>query len=281
MRQAPGNANLLIGVFSPLANQEIGVPGVFLSSPGVPAMSDKLVFVAAFNMPVEAQLARGLLEADEIKAFLTGGESVNVFSGVQGLGGQIRLQVADADAERAAAILAPHFDHHPDDDGAESGDHAALWLCPLCGDAVGNDLDVCPACETPRPAARESLGVTAIPRRRPVSQEIQEEPAVKPEKFTSDEPLEAAQSALDGDIDVPDMETLVGDDLVRRAFFSSLFGVLSPYSIWLLGQLAFYQGKISPRLMPRLYWAIAIDACWLLFLLVFFAQFFVVIYRFR
>jgi hypothetical protein len=244
-------------------------------------MSDKLVFVAAFNMPVEAELARGLLEEDGIKTFLTGGGSVNVFSGVQGLGGQIRLQVADADADRAAEILAPHFDHHPDDDGAESRDDAAVWLCPLCGDAVSDDLNFCPACETPRPAARESLAVTAVPRNGPVSRDVQEEPTVKPEKITTDEPLDAMPPALDGDFDVPDMETLVGDDLVRRAFISSLFGVLSPYSLWLLVQLAFYRGKISPRLMPRLYWAIAIDACWLLFLLALFVRFFVVIHRFR
>jgi len=243
-------------------------------------MSDKLVFVAAFNMPVEAQLARGLLEAEEIKAFLTGGESVNVFSGVQGLGGQIRLQVAEADAERAAEILAPHFDRPTDESDAESVDNAVLWLCPLCGDAVSDDLDFCPACETPRPAARDSLAVTAAPRRSPVSWEVQEEPVAKLEKITADEPLEAMPSALDGDFDVPDMETLVGDDLVRRAFRSSLFGVLSPYPLWLLLRLAFYQGKISLRLMPWLYGTIAIDACWLLFLLALFARFFVRIYWF-
>jgi Putative prokaryotic signal transducing protein len=233
-------------------------------------MSDKLVFAAAFNMPIEAQLARGLLEAEGIKAFLTGGESVNVFSGVQGLGGQIRLQVAEADAERAAEMLAPHFDRPTDDDSAESGDDAALWLCPLCGDAVSDDLDFCPACETPRPAVRESLAVTAFPRHSPVSQDVQEQPTAKPEKITSDEPLEAMPPPLEHDFVVPDMETMVGDDLVRRAFLSSLFPFLIPYSLWLLGRLAFYPGKISPRLMPRLYWTITIDAFWCLCLLILF-----------
>lgn len=228
-------------------------------------MSDKLVFVAAFYSPIEAQLACGLLETEGIKAFHTGDQTVTAF-GIQGLGGQVRLQVAEEDAERAAAILAPHFDRHSDDDGAESGDDAALWLCPLCGDAVGDDLDFCPACETPRPSARLSAAVTAVPRHSRVSQNIQEEPGAKPEKFTSDEPLEAMPPALDGEIDVPDMETLVGDDLVRRAFLSSLFG-LAPYSLWLLVWLAFYPGKISPRLIPRLYWAFAIDAFWLLSIL--------------
>jgi len=50
-------------------------------------------------------------------------------------------------------------------------------------------------------------------------------------------------------------ETFLGDDLVRRAFLASLFGFsgfLSLYSLWLLGRLAFFPGKISPRMMPRL-----------------------------
>jgi len=229
-------------------------------------MSDKLVFVAAFNMPVEAELARGMLEAEGIKALLTGGGSVNVFSGVQGLGGQIQLRVDEADADRAAEILAPHFEHHPDD-GAESGDDAALWLCPLCGDAVRDDLEFCPSCETQRPAVWKSLAVTAFPRNGPVSQVIQEEPAFKSEKVTADEPLEATPPALGGDFDVPDMETLVGDDLVRRAFISSLFPFLIPYSLWLLWRLAFYSGKVSHRLMPRLYCTIALGVLWSLCLL--------------
>jgi hypothetical protein len=232
-------------------------------------MSDKLVFVAAFVMPVEAQLARGLLEAEGIRAFLTGEQTTNVFSGVQGLGGQIQLQVPEADAERAAEILAPHFDHPTDGDAASEED-AGLWLCPLCGDAVGYDLDFCPACDTPRPERRESLAVTTTPKYSPSSQEIQEEPVFRAEKITPDEPLEAAPPELEHDLVVPDMETMVGDDLVRRAFLSSLFPILIPYSLWLLTRLAFYPGKISPRLMTRFYWTIALDVFWCLCLLMLF-----------
>jgi hypothetical protein len=232
-------------------------------------MSDKLVFVAAFVMPVEAQLARGLLEADGIRAFLTGEQSANVF-GVRGLGGQIRLQVPEGDAERAADILAPHFDRHPD--AADSEDDADSWLCPLCGDAVNEDFDFCPECDTPRPAVRQSLAVTSVPRRAPVSQDIQEEPAPKPEKITSDEPLEAAPLALEHDFVAPDMETMVGDDLVRRAFLASLFPFLIPYSLWLLIRIAYYTGKISSGMTPKFYWTIAIDAFWCLGLLILLAS---------
>jgi hypothetical protein len=232
-------------------------------------MSDKLVLVATFSLPVEAQLARGRLEADGIKALLGGDESVNVFSGIQGVGGKLTLHVAEADAERAAAILAEHLDKADDDGDAGRADDA-LWLCPLCGDAVRDDLDVCPACQTPRPEARKSRAVTSGPRRGPDSPDIQQTPTTTPAEITADTPIEAVPSAVEGDLDIPDPETFLGDDLVRRAFISSLFGVLAPYSIWLLGRLAFYPGKISPRMMLRLYLTIAIDLFWCVaFLLLF------------
>ena len=237
-------------------------------------MSEKFVTLAAFHMPVEAQLARGRLEAEGIKAFLTGGGSVDLFGGIQGVGGLIDLQVSEADAERAAEILAAHEDERHGSDGDAVADDTALWLCPLCGDAVGDDLNVCSSCETPRPAPRKSPAITAVPRHNPASQEVQEQAAAKSDKVTSDTPLEAVPSAVEDDLDLPDMETLVGDDLVRRAFLCALFGALffpiTLYSLWLVGRLALYPGKISPRLMPRFYWALLIDAfvCvgWLLLL---------------
>jgi hypothetical protein len=232
-------------------------------------MSDKLVFVAAFVMPVEAQLARGLLQAEGIRAFLTGELTTNAFSGVQGLGGRIELQVPEADAERAAEILAPHFDQ-PANDGDAAPEDDGLWLCPLCGDAVADDQDFCPACDTPRPERRELLAVTTTPKYSPSSQKIQEEPVFKAEKLMADEPPEAAPPELEHDLVVPDMETMVGDDLVRRAFLSALFPLLIPYSLWLMTRLAFYPGKISPRLMTRFYWTIAIDVFWCLCLLMLF-----------
>ena len=97
----------------------------------------------------------------------------------------------------------------------------------LCGDAVGDDLSVCPSCETPRPAPKKSPAITAVPRHNPASQDVREEPAPKPDQVTSDTPLEAVPSALEDDLDVPDMETFVGDDLVRRAFLSALFGIFA------------------------------------------------------
>jgi hypothetical protein len=243
-------------------------------------MPDKSALAAAFYSPVEAELARGLLEEEGIKTFLTGGGSVNIFSGVQGLGGQIQVRVSEADADRAVQLLAPHFDHHQDEADASAEADSALWVCPLCGDAVCNDLEFCPSCKTERPAVRPSLAVTTAPRFNAASQDIKEEPVLRAEKLTPDPPLESEPARLEGDLDVPDMETLVGDDLVRRAFFSSLFGFLSPYSLWLLLRLAFYSGKVSPMLMPKLYGAILIDAGWLLLILALLARVFTSVYPF-
>src|ERR1700722_9550806 len=63
-------------------------------------MSDKLVEVAAFSLPIEASAARGLLEAEGIKAVLCGEQVVGVL-GIQGLGGKVTLHVAESDADRA------------------------------------------------------------------------------------------------------------------------------------------------------------------------------------
>ena len=232
-------------------------------------MSDRIVEVAAFSNPVEAHAAHGLLEAEGVRAFLVGEGSANAFSGVPGVGGKITLHVAESDAERAVGILACVVENRDDEEGRPSDD-ARVWLCPLCGDAVSDTFAVCPACETSRPEGLPSTAVMAAMEPAPASQDIQEAPTTAPGGITSDTPIEAVPSALADDPDIPDAETFLGDDLVRRAFLASLFGFsgfLSLYSLWLLGRLAFFPGKISPRMMPRLYWTMAIDAFWVLLLL--------------
>lgn len=231
-------------------------------------MPEPFVTLAAYHMPVEAELARGRLETEGIHAFLTGGGSVGLFGGIQGLGGMIQLRVSEADAGRAAEILAAHEKAEGDGGEERAADDSALWLCPLCGETVGDDLSVCPSCETPRPAPTKSPAMTALPRHNPASQDVQEKPAPKAETITSDTPLEAVPSAVEDDLNLPNLGTMVGDDLVRRAFVSSLFPLLFLYSFWLLARLGFYSGAVSPRMMRMLYWTIAIDAFWCVVILV-------------
>ncbi|MCI0462441.1 MAG: DUF2007 domain-containing protein [Gemmataceae bacterium] len=68
-------------------------------------MDVNLTTVATFNTPHEAELAKNLLEQEGITAYLADAEAVgmNWMMGV-GLGG-VKVQVAEADAPRAGAIL--------------------------------------------------------------------------------------------------------------------------------------------------------------------------------
>ena len=69
-------------------------------------MSDSLATVATFGSPVEANLARNLLEAADIKAFLADEETIGMAWHLTITFGWIKLKVGDRDAEEALAILA-------------------------------------------------------------------------------------------------------------------------------------------------------------------------------
>ncbi len=111
-------------------------------------MSDRFVIVASYHFPLEAQMAKNLLETEGIHAFLAGeltGDTLN------GLGQEVHLQVHEQDARRAVSVLASvSAEASLDDDWearAESG--AGVWTCSLCGTPVPLDVAVCPACQTP------------------------------------------------------------------------------------------------------------------------------------
>src|SRR5947209_2576738 len=61
-------------------------------------MSDRLVIIASYASTPEAQMAKNLLEAEGIPAFLAGELSANVLTGVMGVSGEVRLQVRAEDA---------------------------------------------------------------------------------------------------------------------------------------------------------------------------------------
>jgi hypothetical protein len=69
-------------------------------------MSDELATIAMFWSPVEANLAKGRLEAAGITAFLQGEEAVAMNWLLSNALGGIKLQVAAQDLERAQACLA-------------------------------------------------------------------------------------------------------------------------------------------------------------------------------
>ena len=73
-------------------------------------MEGKLVTVATFDMPTEAHLAKGLLEANGLAAFLADELTVGVAWHLSNAIGGIKLQVPETDVERATGILAARED---------------------------------------------------------------------------------------------------------------------------------------------------------------------------
>src|SRR5580704_3096843 len=85
-------------------------------------MSYRLATVATFWNPVEANLARNLLDEAGIRAFLADEQMVGMVWQLANAAGGIKLQVEDRDAEKAALVLADW--ERPEQPGADQ-DHAA------------------------------------------------------------------------------------------------------------------------------------------------------------
>jgi Putative prokaryotic signal transducing protein len=136
-------------------------------------MSDHLVTVASYASALEAQMAKNLLEAEGIPAFLAGEMTAEALSGISS---EAHLQVRDRDARRAASILASVAAEAALDDDwetqAESG--AGVWACSLCGTPVSNRLTVCPDCQTPNHRIKtERRKPAPSPPSRPTSEAVQ------------------------------------------------------------------------------------------------------------
>jgi hypothetical protein len=114
-------------------------------------MPERFVTVATYGVPLEAEMAKNLLETEGIASFLEGDLTASAFFGNSTLG-LIRLQVNDRDAPRAAGILAASAAEATLDEDweSEAEEGAGVWVCSLCGTPVSDRLTVCYACETPR-----------------------------------------------------------------------------------------------------------------------------------
>jgi hypothetical protein len=66
---------------------------------------DRLVTVATFDLLMQAEFAKGLLEGEGIRCFVADGELVNIDWLLSGAVGRIKLQVAESDFLAAERIL--------------------------------------------------------------------------------------------------------------------------------------------------------------------------------
>jgi hypothetical protein len=110
--------------------------------PDIAKVADDLVTVATFRFVHEAELAKLHLGTESIQSFIMDAETVTMDWLLGNAIGNIKLQVAAADADRAEAIL-ERF--RPDPNAPpipETGDFA----CLSCGSVIPPDENKCPAC---------------------------------------------------------------------------------------------------------------------------------------
>jgi hypothetical protein len=172
-------------------------------------------------------------------------------------GGMVDLLVAASEASRALALLQAHQESVRRDDEWMDETQEDVWVCSLCGTAVDKDGMECTACQTPRDAVQ--TGPDARRHLRPAWPDELNEPR---DRITAEEPLAPPPVAEpDKEIEAPNLLTLYGDGLARRAFLvgfapvvAFMFLYTNPlffllfyfpfwcYSAWCLIRLAFFGG---------------------------------------
>ena len=76
-------------------------------------MVEKLVTIATYSNPIEANLAKLKLASEDIDCFLAGEHAVAVYGGIVG---EVKLQVRQSDVEKAKEVLSrPPDETEPED----------------------------------------------------------------------------------------------------------------------------------------------------------------------
>jgi hypothetical protein len=229
-------------------------------------VADKFVTVATFNLPYEAELAKNLLQNEGIESFLTGGLTADVLFGNAGLADQVRLEVHEADAQRAAGLLAVHAAALDDDweERAEQG--SDVWVCSLCGAPVS----VCHGCQTPREGIRADRPSSPLDFRRPPAVPPPDSVQKRDEVVGAEGPAPAPavsgtgpEGRAGGEEDLFP-EVPVGDDMARRAFLAAIFGfagvvILLPVAWYFLARVILFQGELSRAALRRFYLALGLS----------------------
>jgi hypothetical protein len=100
-------------------------------------MSSQLTTIADFLTPEDAEVARLALQDEGILSFLENATTVGMVWYWGNAVGWVKLQVPEADAERARAVL------------AQKGVGADNRTCSSCGASLPPNFDVCWSCQTP------------------------------------------------------------------------------------------------------------------------------------
>jgi hypothetical protein len=108
--------------------------------------------IAAFLTPEDAEVAKIALDDEGIESFLEGAATVGMLWYAGNALGGVKLQVAEADVQRAKEILA-----QTDVSSTEA------WTCQHCGEKVPLGFNVCWSCESPVEDSSRAPGAAPSP----------------------------------------------------------------------------------------------------------------------
>ena len=178
-------------------------------------MNRSLKTIAAFPTPEDAEVARIALEDEGIASFLEGATTVGMLWHVGGALGGVKLQVAEADAQRARGILAKTV-----------AAPAEGRTCDHCGANLPPGFDVCWSCES----SVEDVDQATLPSAKP-------------------EPAPTAPEDSEEETEV----TAIGDAAAWRALAAAIIGIflcpplLNIYSVWILLKVGFQNPPMSQK----------------------------------
>jgi hypothetical protein len=179
-------------------------------------MERQLKTIATFLAPEEAEIAQSALEAEGIAAYLEGASTVGMTWIFSNAVGGVKLQVVEADEQRARDILAEH--------PAVADTRASPGVCPKCGANLPPGFEVCWSCSSPMAGRDEPNAAEAA--------------ATLAEEACADDSMEVEAA---------------GDHAAWRALVAAVLGIvlcpplLSLYSMWVLLRLSFSRQPLSPR----------------------------------
>jgi hypothetical protein len=192
-------------------------------------MSDKIVTLAMFHDPLEAQLVRNRLEAEGIRVLVSGDNTGSLFGGMGGAFGTVHLQVSEEHYPRAMALLESFDEDEEQDEPAQETSSTAITQSEERVKAEKRD--------TPT-----DIQTTAA--EKPVAANADTRIAAKPERplaADSDEDDDPMHSSL----------TWSADDYAWRACVAAVISVMLlpfPLGVFLALVANFYSGYLLTRL---------------------------------
>jgi hypothetical protein len=211
-------------------------------------MSDKIVTLAMFHDPLEAQLVRNRLEAEGIRVLVSGDNTGGLFGGMGGAFGTVHLQVSEEHYPRASALLDSFDEDQEEDEPAPQTPSTAIKADVAKPEAPATDIQTTAA-------------------QKPVAANVDTRIAPKPEgplAADSDEDDDAIHSSL----------TWSADDYAWRACVAAVISVMllpfplgvflalvaNFYSAYLLARLGLLNKDMTQRGLMRLYGALLAHA---------------------